>query len=299
MIQIYKASLRSYRDLPLRLSEYGLITRKEQSGELNGMFRVMQATQDDAHLFVTEDGIGEALEGLISLVSDIYSVFGLTFKAYLSTRPDDYMGKLETWDRAEETLKSAMKKAGLEVLLKEKDGAFYGPKIDYQLEDSLGRTWQCATIQLDFQMPETFDLEYIDNEGNAKRPVIIHRTIIGSIERFIGILTEHYGGAFPTWLAPVQVVLLPIADRHIEYGQKVIDQLRNAGIRAELDTRSERLQAKIRDATLQKVPFMGIIGDKEIAESAVSVRKRDGEDLGSIKSDTFLEVLLENIAKKI
>ncbi|MBA3723478.1 MAG: threonine--tRNA ligase [Candidatus Levybacteria bacterium] len=298
MIQVYKSSLRSYRDLPLRLSEYGLITRKEQSGELNGMFRVMQATQDDAHLFVTEDAIDEALEGLIALVSDIYAGFGLKFKAYLSTRPDNYMGKLETWDRAEKTLKAAMEKAGLEILLKEKDGAFYGPKIDYQLEDSLGRTWQCGTLQLDFQMPETFNIEYIDSDGTAKRPVIIHRTIIGSVERFIGILTEHYAGAFPVWLAPVQVVLLPIADRHIEFGQKVIDQLQNAGIRAEMDTRSERLQAKIRDATLQKVPFMGIIGDKEIVESAISVRKRDGEDLGQIKTASFLNLIQENIAKK-
>ena len=299
MIQVYKSSLRSYRELPLRLSEYGLITRKEQSGELNGMFRVMQATQDDAHLFVTEDGIGEALNGLIALVSDIYSVFGLKFKAYLSTRPDDYMGKLETWDLAEKTLKEAMTNAGLEVLLKEKDGAFYGPKIDYQLEDSLGRTWQCGTIQLDFQMPETFDIEYIDNEGNAKRPVIIHRTIVGSLERFIGILTEHYGGAFPLWLAPVQIALLPIADRHIEFGQKVVDQLRNAGIRAEMDVRSERLQAKIRDATLQKVPFMGIIGDKEIENNAISVRKRGGEDLGQQETSAFIKQLLENIDKKI
>jgi len=291
--------MRSYRDLPLRLSEYGLITRKEQSGELNGMFRVMQATQDDAHLFITEDGIAEALNELISLVSDIYSVFGLKYKAYLSTRPDDYMGKLETWDHAEKTLKEAMQKAGLEVLLKEKDGAFYGPKIDYQLEDSLGRTWQCGTIQLDFQMPETFGIEYIDSDGSAKRPVIIHRTIVGSLERFIGILTEHYAGAFPLWLAPVQVVLLPISDRHAEFAQKAAQQLKNAGIRAEADIRSERLQAKIRGATLQKVPFMGIIGDKEIAEAAVSIRKQNGEDLGLVKITSFLEQLLQDIDKKI
>ncbi len=299
MIQVYKSSMRSYRDLPLRLAEYGLITRKEQSGELNGMFRVMQATQDDAHLFVTEDAIGEALEGLISLVSDIYNVFGLKYKAYLSTRPDDYMGKLETWNSAEQTLKAAMEKAGLEVLLKEKDGAFYGPKIDYQLEDSLGRTWQCGTLQLDFQMPETFNIEYIDKDGSAKRPVIIHRTIIGSLERFIGILTEHYAGAFPLWLAPVQVVLLPIADRHIEFAEKAVQTLRNANIRAEVDIRSERLQAKIRDATLQKVPFMGIIGDKETEAGAISVRERAGGDLGSLSIASFLQQLQKNIDKKI
>jgi threonyl-tRNA synthetase len=298
MIQVYKSSMRSYRDLPMRLSEYGLITRKEQSGELNGMFRVMQATQDDAHLFVTEEGIAPALEELIALMKDIYSVFGLKYKAYLSTRPDDYMGKLATWEHAENTLKSAMKKAGLEVLLKEKDGAFYGPKIDYQLEDSLGRTWQCGTIQLDFQMPETFNIEYIDKDGLAKRPVMIHRTIVGSVERFIGILTEHYAATFPLWLAPVQVVLLPIADRHGAFAEKTAQQLRDSGIRCEVDTRSERLQAKIRDATLQKVPFMGIIGDKEIAEEAISVRMRDGADQGIVKIASFLKQLLQEIDKK-
>ncbi len=298
MIQVYKASQKSYRDLPLYLSEYGLITRKEKSGELNGMFRVMQATQDDAHLFVTKDGIGETLEKLIALVEDIYKVFGVKYKAYLSTRPDDFMGEIETWNKAEDTLKKAMEKAGLAILLKERDGAFYGPKIDYQLEDSLGRTWQCATLQLDFQMPETFNLEYTDNDGKTQRPVMVHRTIIGSVERFVGILTEHYGGAFPAWLSPVQVKVIPVSDKVIDYARAVYQQLQDVVLRTELDDRNEKLGAKIRDAQMQKIPYMIIVGQKEVEGEKIAVRLRDGRDLGQMNISEFIVKVGDRVLTK-
>lgn len=289
MIQIYKSSPKSYRDLPLYLSEYGIISRKEKSGELNGMFRVMQATQDDAHLFVTEEGIGEALEKLISLVSDIYKVFGIEYQAFLSTRPDDFMGSKETWQAAEETLKKAMEKSGLPISIREKDGAFYGPKIDYRLNDCLGRNWQCATLQLDFQMPETFGLEYVSAGGQVKRPVMIHRTIIGSFERFMGIITEHFAGAFPVWLSPTQVKIIPISDKFLAYAQNIKAQLTEVGLRVELDDRRETMAAKIRDAQLEKVPYMLVVGQKEQQSQSVSLRLRDGRDLGQMNLNEFRE----------
>ena len=298
MIQIYKSSPKSYRDLPLYLSEYGVITRKEKSGELNGMFRVMQATQDDAHLFVTPEGISEALEGLISLVSDIYKVFGIEYKAFLSTRPDDFMGSIDVWNSAETTLKKAMENAGLEVLIREKDGAFYGPKIDYRLSDCLGRTWQCATLQLDFQMPETFSLEYTGVGGRMLRPVMIHRTIIGSFERFMGIITEHYAGAFPVWLSPIQAKIIPISDKFLAYAQTVESALAEKNIRVEIDDRSETMSAKIRDAQLNKIPYMIIVGQKEIDRQAVSVRLRDGRDLGSTEINELINKMGSVISKR-
>ncbi len=296
---IFKHKLRSYHELPMRLAETSMLHRFELSGTLNGLFRTRQFRQDDAHVFITIDQIKSEFDSMLKMIAEMYEPFGLEYILRFGTRGEKFMGSEKDWDIAESSLKEALDDSGKAYITVAGEGAFYGPKIDILMKDSLGRQWQTGTIQLDFQQPKNFGLKYIDNQGKEVQPVAFHRAVYGSLERFLGVLIEHYGGKFPTWLAPVQVVLLPIADRHIEFGQKVIEQLQNAGIRAELDTRSERLQAKIRDATLQKVPFMGIIGDKEIAESAVSVRKRDGEDLGSIKTDAFLEVLLENIAKKI
>lgn len=296
---IFRHKLRSYNELPLRLAETSMLHRFELSGTLNGLFRTRQFRQDDAHVFITLDQIESEFSSILEMIEEMYAPFGLEYHLRFGTRGEKFMGDEKDWDLAESSLKAALDKSGKKYVTVAGEGAFYGPKVDILMKDSLGREWQTGTIQLDFQQPKNFGLKYIDTHGKEVQPVVFHRAVYGSLERFLGVLIEHYAGAFPIWLAPVQVTLLPIADRHIEFGQKVVDQLRNAGIRAELDTRSERLQAKIRDATLQKVPFMGIIGDKEIVESAVSVRKRNGEDLGQIKTDAFLEVLLENIAKKI
>ena len=298
MIQVYKSSPKSYRDLPLKLSEYGIITRKEQPGELSGLFRVMQACQDDAHLFTPEDKIPQVVHETIELVQKIYSPFGLKYQAFLSTRPDKFMGQKSTWDKAEAALKQAMKAANLPVTIKDKEGAFYGPKIDYDLEDSLGRKWQCATIQLDFQMPQAFKLQYTGTDGQAHQPVIIHRTIMGSIERFIGILIEHYAGAFPVWLAPVQAVILPISEKHSSFARGGLAKLNQAGIRVELDDRSESLQKRIREAELQKVPYMLILGDKEAKSDSVSVRQRGEKDLGSMSVKKFLQTITQQIIDK-
>ncbi len=275
-IQIYNFRPRSHKDLPLRLAEYGTVTRKEKSGELNGLFRVAQITQDDAHIFITPEKIQDIVVETMKLAKEIYEVFGISFKIYLSTRPDDYMGDLTIWNAAEESLKNAIKEQGVPLLLKEKDGAFYGPKIDYQLEDSLGRTWQCGTIQLDFQMPEVFDLHYVGDDGNQHRPVIIHRTIMGSIERFIGILMEHYAGAFPLWLSPEQVTIIPIAERHRQAAQAIATKLQDINVRFELDDKALSMQKKIRNAQQSKVNYMLILGDKEVESGEVNVRMRDG-----------------------
>lgn len=294
-IQIYKSAPKSYKDLPLRLSEYGTVTRNEKSGELNGLFRVAQITQDDAHIFVRNDQIKEIVKETMKLSEEIYKVFKIPYKVYLSTRPDDYMGDLKTWDEAEKNLKEAMKEQGIAPLIKEKDGAFYGPKIDYQLEDSLGRTWQCATIQLDFQMPSVFDLNYVAEDGKEHRPVIIHRTIMGSIERFIGILIEHYGGVFPLWLAPQQVAILPISDKFQPYGLKIREQLVKKHLRAEVNVDNKTLGAKIREATLQKIPYLVIIGEKEEKANVISVRTREGKDQGQITTSEFINKLKSQI----
>ncbi|HVA96760.1 MAG TPA: threonine--tRNA ligase [Candidatus Acidoferrales bacterium] len=295
---IFKQKLRSYNDLPMRLAETSMLHRFELSGTLNGLFRTRQFRQDDAHIFITLDQIKPEFESMLQMVAEMYAPFDLTYRLRFGTRGEKFMGDPKEWDIAESALKEALDESSKEYFTAEGEGAFYGPKIDILMKDSLGREWQTGTIQLDFQQPKNFGLKYIDNQGKEVQPVTFHRAIYGSLERFLGVLIEHYAGAFPLWLAPVQVVLLPIADRHAEFAQKVAKELTDAGIRAEADTRSERLQAKIRNATLQKVPFMGIIGDKEIAEDAISVRKRDGEDLGQIKIASFLKQLLQDIDKK-
>ena len=296
-IQIYNVRPRSHKDLPLRLSEYGTVTRKEKSGELNGLFRVAQITQDDAHIFVTPDNIQDIVVETMKLAKEIYEVFGISFKIYLSTRPDNYMGDLKVWNAAEESLKNAIVEQGVPLLLKEKDGAFYGPKIDYQLEDSLGRTWQCGTIQLDFQMPEVFDLHYVGDDGNQHRPVIIHRTIMGSIERFIGILMEHYAGAFPLWLSPEQVTIIPIAERHREAAQAIATKLQNINVRLELDDKALSMQKKIRNAQHSKVNYMLILGDTEVESGEVNVRSRDGST-ENMSVEGFIQKVQNEIESK-
>ncbi len=300
-ILIYNNSLRSYRDLPLRYAEPGLITRKEKSGQLNGLFRVQQFVQDDAHIFLTEDQVGTEIKNIISLVDRIYQPFGLKYKAYLSTRPDNFMGDIKAWDRAE----AALKKILDEVYgptgfgLKEKDGAFYGPKIDYQLEDAIGRTWQCATIQLDFQMPGKFSCRYIDAQGKEQVPVLIHRTIMGAFERFMGILIEHFAGAFPVWLAPEQTWVLPISEKHIDYANAVANKLRTADIRVVTKNESETIGKKIREGEQQKIPYLLVVGDKEIAADSVAVRQRGQGDLGAMKIEVFIEKIQKEINGKL
>jgi len=295
---IFKQKMRSYHDLPMRLAETSMLHRFELSGTLNGLFRTRQFRQDDAHVFITQEQIKPEFERLMHMIHDMYEPFGLDYRLRYGTRGEKFMGDPKDWDIAESVLQKVLDESGKEYFVAEGEGAFYGPKIDILMKDSLGREWQTGTIQLDFQQPKNFGLKYIDSNGKEVQPVTFHKAIYGSLERFLGVLTEHYAGAFPTWLAPVQIVLLPIADRHAEFAEKVAKQMIDAGIRAEADTRSERLQAKIRNATLQKVPFMGIIGDKEIAEEAISVRKRNGEDLGQRKIASFLEELLQEIDKK-
>lgn len=303
---VYATKTRSYQDLPLRLTEFGVLHRNELSGVLGGLFRVRQFVIDDAHHFVRSDQIQDEIHKLLLLVVDFYKSLNFKPEFYFATKPDKAMGDAKLWREAERDLEIALKSAKVKYGVKEKDGAFYGPKIDIHIKDSQNRDWQLATIQLDFQIPERLKLEYIDNAGKAKRPVIVHRAILGSLERFIGILTEHYQGSFPTWLSPIQVLLLPIADRHEGYARKLTEELKENGIRTELDNRPERLQAKIRDATLQKVPYMGIIGDREtesrglkIENRKISVRTREGKDLGQMKFSAFLQKLKEEIDKKI
>jgi len=296
---IFKQKTRSYHDLPMRLAETSMLHRFELSGTLNGLFRARQFRQDDAHVFITIDQIRPEFERLMNMISDMYQPFGLSYRLRFGTRGEKFMGEAKDWDIAESSLRKVLDDTKQEYFEAEGEAAFYGPKIDILMKDSLGREWQTGTVQLDFQQPKNFNLNYIDSEGKEIQPVAYHKAIYGSLERFLGILTEHYTGAFPVWLSPVQIVLLPIADRHNEFAEKVKNELQDKGIRAEVDLRSERLQAKIRDATLQKVPFMGIIGDKEIADNAISVRKRNGEDLGSLKIASFLAQLLDEIDKKI
>ena len=297
-MRIFAFKTRSYHDLPLRLAETSVLHRFELSGTLNGLFRTRQFRQDDAHLFVMLSQVKEEFEKLMQMVEEMYAPFDLTYRLRFGTRPDAFMGEATDWDKAEEVLGGVLKKSGKEFFEAPGEGAFYGPKVDILMRDSLGREWQTGTIQLDFQQPKNFKLEYIDSDGTAKTPVVIHRAIYGSFERFLGVLTEHYTGAFPLWLAPVQVMLLPIADRHADYAQKVAEKLLEAGIRVEVNAHASTLQAKIREATLQRTPFMGIIGDKEIAAKAVSVRLRTGEDQGSLETSHFLQKVREDIDKK-
>ena len=292
---VYKNSMHSYRDLPIRAGELGLVHRHEKSGELNGLFRVRCFTQDDAHIFCLPSQIEEEISNVIKLIDEVYSIFGFEYEIELSTRPEDSMGSDEQWEMAEGALKKVLKDLNMKYELNDGDGAFYGPKIDFHIKDCLGRSWQCGTIQLDFQMPERFDLTYIGEDGEKHRPVMLHRVIFGSIERFIGILIEQYAGAFPTWLAPVQVKILTIADRHVDYAKKLIKEMSSKGIRVELDDREEKMGYKIREAQLQKVPYMLIIGDKEVEENKASMRSRDKGDLGSIEKEKFIEKIEEEI----
>ena len=293
---VYKSEMHSYRDLPIRAGELGLVHRHEKSGELNGLFRVRCFTQDDAHIFCTPEQIEPEISNLMKLIDRVYSeVFGFEYSVELSTRPDDSMGSDEQWELAESTLKKVLKDLNIPYELNEGDGAFYGPKIDFHIKDSLGREWQCGTIQLDFQMPERFDLTYIGEDGEKHRPVMLHRVIFGSVERFIGILIENYAGAFPTWLAPVQAKILPISDKHLEYAKKVSKELEEKGIRTEIDERAEKIGYKIREAQLQKVPYMLIVGDKEEQEGKIGVRDRKQGDIGSMSLDEFENKVQEEV----
>ena len=292
---VYKSKMHSYKEFPIRLGELGLVHRHEKSGQLNGLFRVRCFTQDDAHIFCLPDQIESEIVNLMHLINEVYSIFGFSYTVELSTRPEDSMGSDEDWNMAENALKKALEDQGMEYQLNEGDGAFYGPKIDFHIKDCLGRDWQCGTIQLDFQMPERFDLTYIGEDGEKHRPVMLHRVVFGSIERFIGILIEHYAGAFPTWLAPVQVKLLPIADSHKQYAEKLKAELEKNGIRVELDDRQEKIGYKIREAQLQKIPYMLILGDKEVEANAVGVRSRKDGDIGQMKLQDFIEKVQKEV----
>ena len=298
-ILVYQSEPRSYRDLPLRMGELGLVHRHEKSGQLHGLMRVRCFTQDDAHIFMMPEQIREEIKGVAKLIDEVYSLFGFKYHVELSTRPEDSMGSDEDWEMATDALRGALDDLGLPYVVNEGDGAFYGPKIDFHLEDSIGRTWQCGTIQLDFQLPLRFELEYTGADGEKHRPIMIHRVAFGSIERFIGILIEHFAGAFPTWLAPIQVKVLPISDKYMDYAENVLAQLKDAGIRAELDSRAEKIGYKIREAQMQKVPYMLVVGAKEEESGLVSVRSRFEGDEGQKSTAEFIAALKEEIAQKI
>ena len=297
-ILVYKTKMHSYKDLPLRMGELGLVHRHELSGALHGLMRVRCFTQDDAHIFITREQIKDEIKGVVQLIDSVYSTFGFEYHIELSTQPEDSMGAKEDWDIATEALRNAITELGYDYEVNEGDGAFYGPKLDFHLTDCLGRTWQCGTIQLDFQLPERFELEYIGADGEKHRPIMIHRVVFGSIERFIGILTEHFAGAFPTWLAPVQVKFLPIADRHADYAREIMEKLEAKGIRCELDDRSEKTGFKIRAAQMEKVPYMIIVGDKDVEAGTVSVRSRKNGDEGATTVDEFVARIEKEIAEK-
>ncbi|MCB7303582.1 threonine--tRNA ligase [Bariatricus massiliensis] len=297
-ILAYEAEPRSYRDLPLRMGELGLVHRHEKSGQLHGLMRVRCFTQDDAHIFMMPEQIRDEIKGVARLIDEVYSLFGFKYHVELSTRPENSMGSDEDWEMATSALQGALDDLGLNYVVNEGDGAFYGPKIDFHLEDSIGRTWQCGTIQLDFQLPLRFNLEYTGADGEKHRPIMIHRVAFGSIERFIGILIEHFAGAFPTWLAPVQVKVLPISDKYMEYGKKVLSELEHAGIRAEIDTRAEKIGYKIREAQMQKIPYMLVVGAKEEEDGLVSVRSRFEGDEGQKNLSDFVAAIKMEIAAK-
>ena len=297
-IKIYQSKLRSYKDLPLRFNDVDVIHRNEKSGQLNGLFRVRMFRQDDSHNYITEEQIGSEIKDIIEIAKQLYSVFGLEYKLTLSTRPEeDFMGEIETWDKAENDLRKVLDEICGEgnYQVNEGDGAFYGPKIDIKMKDCLGREWQMGTVQLDFQLPQRFNLHYIDKDGNKKTPIMVHRALFGSFDRFIGIITEHFAGAFPTWLAPVQVRILPIADSHKEYAEKLKEKLEEYDIRVELDEREEKIGYKIREAQLQKIPYMLIIGDKEVQANAVGVRSRKDGDIGAMSVEDFINKTEEEI----
>ena len=297
-ILVYESEPRSYRDLPLRMGELGIVHRHEKSGQMHGLMRVRCFTQDDAHIFMMPEQIRDEIKGVANLINSVYSLFGFKYHVELSTRPEDSMGSDEDWEMATDALRGALDDLGLPYIVNEGDGAFYGPKIDFHLEDSLGRTWQCGTIQLDFQLPLRFNLEYTGADGEKHRPIMIHRVVFGSIERFIGILIEHFAGAFPTWLAPVQVKVLPISEKHMDYGEKVLKKLQDAGIRAEMDTRAEKIGYKIREAQMKKIPYMLVVGAKEEEEEKVAVRSRSLGDEGQKGLEEFISQIQEEIRTK-
>lgn len=298
-ILVYKSQLHSYRELPLRIGELGLVHRHELSGALHGLMRVRCFTQDDAHIFMTREQIKDEIKGVCGLIDKVYSMFGFKYHMELSTMPEDHMGDEADWNMATEALKDALLEMNRDFVINEGDGAFYGPKIDFHLEDCIGRTWQCGTIQLDFQLPERFEIEYVGSDDAKHRPVMIHRVVFGSIERFIGILTEHFAGAFPVWLAPVQVKLLAISEKHIDYVNDIAAKLNAAGIRVETDTRNEKIGYKIREAQLEKVPYMLVAGDKEAETGSVSVRARAKGDMGSMSIEEFTELILKEIRERL
>ena len=297
-VLVYASEPRSYRDLPLRMGELGLVHRHEKSGQRHGLMRVRCFTQDDAHIFMTPEQIKDEIKGVAGLINEVYSLFGFQYHVELSTRPEDSMGSDEDWEMATDALRSALDELQLPYVVNEGDGAFYGPKIDFHLVDCIGRTWQCGTIQLDFQLPQRFELEYVGADGEKHRPIMIHRVVFGSIERFIGILIEHFAGAFPTWLAPVQVKVLPISDKYMDYAQSVLNKLTEAGIRAEVDTRAEKIGYKIREAQTAKIPYMLVVGQKEEEENTVSVRSRAAGDEGARSLDMFIADILKEIETK-
>ena len=296
-VLVYASEPRSYRDLPMRVGELGLVHRHEKSGQLHGLMRVRCFTQDDAHIFMTQEQIKDEIKGVVGLIDQVYSLFGFKYHVELSTRPEDSMGSDEDWEAATDGLRSALDELGLPYVVNEGDGAFYGPKIDFHLTDSIGRTWQCGTIQLDFQLPQRFDLTYMGADGEKHRPIMIHRVVFGSVERFIGILIEHFAGAFPFWLAPVQVKILPISEKYLEFAGKVRAALEDAGIRTELDERSEKIGFKIRAAQMEKVPFMMVLGDKEAESGEVAVRARDGSQ-ETMSLNAFIEKCAKLTAEK-
>ena len=295
---VYKSEPHSYRDLPLRVGELGLVHRHELSGALHGLFRVRCFTQDDAHIFMTWDQMKDEIKNVVRLFDEVYSLFGLPYEIELSTMPDDHMGDEKDWEFAQETLKEAITEMGKSYVINGGDGAFYGPKLDFHLQDSLGRTWQCGTIQLDMQLPERFELEYTGADGEKHRPVMIHRVVFGSIERFIGVITEHFAGAFPVWLSPVQVKVMPITDRAADYAKSVAAKLDAAKVRVETDLRNEKIGYKIREAQMQKIPYMLVVGDKEAEAGTVSVRTRAGVDLGAMPLDEFMAKIGEEISTR-
>lgn len=296
---VYKLEPHSYKDLPLRVAEMGLVHRHEKSGQLHGLFRVRCFTQDDAHIFMLPEQITDEIKGVVRLTDKIYKQFGFKYKVELSTRPEDSMGSAEDWELATSALQKALDEMNIDYEINEGDGAFYGPKIDFHLQDSIGRTWQCGTIQLDFQMPQRFELEYVGEDGKKHRPIMIHRAIFGSIERFIGILIEHFAGKFPIWLAPKQVKILPITDRTAEYADEVLKKLTAAGIRAEVDLRSEKIGYKIREAKMEKVPYVLVVGDKEAEDGTVNVNKRGVEEKSTVGVDEFVATVLDEIERKV
>ena len=294
---VYKTKMHSYKDLPLRVGELGLVHRHELSGALHGLMRVRNFTQDDAHIFMLPEQIKDEIKGVVRLIDEVYKTFGFKYSIELSTMPEDHVGELDAWEMATNGLKEAIEELGYDYEVNEGDGAFYGPKLDFKLEDSLGRTWQCGTIQLDFQLPERFELEYIGADGEKHRPVMIHRVVFGSIERFIGVITEHFAGAFPTWLAPVQVKVLPISDKHQDYARKVYDKLEEAGVKVEIDERAEKIGYKIREARNMRVPFIVVVGAQEEADGTVNVRSRKGEE-GAMKLEDFVARVQDEIKSK-